>query len=294
MKLLYPLAKRFIAGHDFDSAKPVIQKLIEQGYDVSIDYLGELSTTEEQCDLAEQQYFEIIDYYDMITIDISIKITQLGLKINKHKCYERLERIVQKAYVCGHTVRLDMEDSAVTGDTVDVCLRAHEKYKNIGIALQCNLHRTKDDINALLNAGVSIRLVKGAYKEDITIAHQKNYIIEEMFLFQALKLLSHRLRSYNTRSNDITPVPAIGTHDEDLIEKLLNYGRNFNMKKTDFDIEMLYGIRRDLSSSLHNSGYSVRLYVPFGTDWLPYTLRRLKEFKNMKFVFTNVFKEIFS
>jgi proline dehydrogenase len=134
MKLLYPLAKRFIAGHDFESAIPVISKLIWDGYDITIDYLGELSKTKEDCQNAQQQYVDIIEYYGAIKapIDISIKPTQLGLLLDKVDCEVRLIDLAGKAYEHGLTIRLDMEDSNVTQDTIDLCLRLHKEYSNVG------------------------------------------------------------------------------------------------------------------------------------------------------------------
>ena len=296
MKFLYPLAKRFIAGHNFESAIPVISKLIWDGYDITIDYLGELSKTEEDCQKAWQQYVDIIEYYGTlhIPIDISIKPTQLGLLLDKTDCHVRLIDLVAKAYEHGLTIRLDMEGSAVTQDTIDLCLKLHKDYPNIGIALQANLYRTEQDLTYMMEKGVSVRLVKGAYKEDIGIAYQRKDLLYDIFLKQALRLVSDRCRTYYHYKNDTSPIPSIGTHDEPLIDDILGYLNRFNIAKDDLFIEMLYGIRRDLSSSLKKQGYCVRLYVPFGEDWLPYTLRRLREFKNLKFVFTNIIKEFFS
>ncbi len=295
-KLIYPFAKRFIAGVDFDSAIPVIGSLITDGYDITIDYLGEISKTEEQCDKALAQYNDIIKYYELVNypLDISIKPTQLGLLLNKEKCYARLNEIVHRAYLHGMTVRLDMEDSTVTQDTIDLALKLRIQFPNIGIALQSNLYRTDKDLTEMMEKGVSVRLVKGAYKEHITKAYKRKELIHETFLKQALRLVSDRCRSYYHYKNDTTPTPALGTHDEQLLDDILGYLKRFNIEKTDLIIEMLYGIRRDLSSSLQKQGYSVRLYVPFGDDWLPYTLRRLREFKNLRFIISNIVKEALS
>ena len=296
MKLLYPLAKRFIAGHDFESAIPVISKLIWDGYDITIDYLGELSKTKEDCQNAQQQYVDIIEYYGAIhtPIDISIKPTQLGLLLDKVDCEVRLIDLAGKAYEHGLTIRLDMEDSSVTQDTIDLCLRLHKEYSNIGIALQANLYRTDQDLTYMMEKGVSVRLVKGAYKEHINIAYQRKDLLHDVFLKQALRLVSDRCRSYYHFKLSTWPIPAIGTHDEKLLDDILGYLNKFNISKNDLCIEMLYGIRRDLSFSLKKQGYCVRLYVPFGTDWLPYTLRRLREYKNLKFIISNIVKEILS
>ncbi len=296
MKWLFPLAKRFIAGHDFDSAIPVISNILNDGYDVTIDYLGEISKTEEDCEKALKQYCDIIEYYALIRypLDISIKPTQLGLLLDKENCYARLNEIVHRAYLDGMTVRLDMEDSTVTQDTIDLAVKLRKQFPNVGIALQSNLYRTHKDLTNMMEQKISVRLVKGAYKEHINKSYKQKFLIHDIYLQQALRLVSDRCRSYYHFKNDITPIPAIGTHDERLIDDILGYLTRFNVKKEDIYIEMLYGIRRDLASSLQKQGYCVRLYVPFGTDWLPYTLRRLKEFKNMKFVITNVIKEIFN
>ena len=293
-KLIYPFAKRFIAGVDFDSAIPVISQLINDGYDITIDYLGEISKTEEDCDKALKQYVDIIEYYELIKypLDISIKPTQLGLLLSKDKCYIRLNEIVQRAYLHGMTVRLDMEDSTVTQDTIDLALKLRTQFPNIGIALQSNLYRTDKDLTEMMEKGVSVRLVKGAYKEHITKAYKRKDLLHDTFLKQALRLISDRWRSYYHYKNDTTPTPSLGTHDEQLLDDILGYLNRFNIEKTDLIIEMLYGIRRDLSSSLQKQGYCVRLYVPFGEDWLPYTLRRLREFKNLKFIVYNIVKEM--
>ena len=296
MKFLYPLAKRFIAGHDFESAIPVISKLIWDGYDVTIDYLGELSKTEEDCQNALRQYVDIIEYYGAIStpIDISIKPTQLGLLLDKVECEVRLTDLVARAYEYGMTVRLDMEDSSVTQDTIDLAIKLRKQFPNIGIALQSNLYRTEKDLTDMMYHGVSVRLVKGAYKEHITKAYKRKDLLHDTFLKQALRLVSDRCRSYYHYKNDTTPTPAIGTHDEKLLDDILGYLNRFNIEKHDLFIEMLYGIRRDLSSSLQKEGYCVRLYVPFGEDWLPYTLRRLREFKNLRFIISNIIKEMIS
>ena len=270
--------------------------MIWDGYDVTIDYLGELSKTEEDCQNALRQYVDIIEYYGAIStpIDISIKPTQLGLLLDKVECEVRLTDLVARAYEYGMTVRLDMEDSSVTQDTIDLAVKLRKQFPNIGIALQSNLYRTEKDLTDMMYHGVSVRLVKGAYKEHITKAYKRKDLLHDTFLKQALRLVSDRCRSYYYYKNDTTPTPAIGTHDEKLLDDILGYLNRFNIEKHDLFIEMLYGIRRDLSSSLQKEGYCVRLYVPFGEDWLPYTLRRLREFKNLRFIISNIVKEMFN
>ena len=294
MKLLFPFAKRFIAGYDFASAIPVIQNLMDDGYQISVDYLGELSKTEEDCERAYQQYLEIIDYYKDSKIDISIKPSQLGLKINKKLCEKYMGAIVGKAFRSGLTIRLDMEDESLIEDTIALCLKLHKFYPNTGCALQTNMYRTKMDLGDLMDKKVSIRLVKGAYKGTVKTTYQNKKQIEDLYLKQCLKMITDRCRSYYHLKDKTSPIHAIGTHDNNIIKQIIHYSKTINVKKEDFDFEMLYGIRRDLQKELKELGYNVRLYVPFGQQWLPYTLRRLREFKNLKFVFFNVFRELFS
>ena len=163
MKILYPLAKRFIAGHDFDSAKPNIQKLLDEGYEVSIDYVGEKSKTIKDCRNAFRQYVQIINFYKNKKIDISIKPTQLGLLINPTISYGLCFKLAGIAKKRGHTIRLDMEDSRVTELTRNLAISLNARFENVGVAIQANLHRTEDDLNILIKKGVSGRLVKGAY-----------------------------------------------------------------------------------------------------------------------------------
>tara|TARA_Y100001938_G_scaffold7351_1_gene9059 strand:+ start:3473 stop:4312 length:840 start_codon:yes stop_codon:yes gene_type:complete len=278
MKILYPLAKRFIAGHNFDSAKPKIQTLLDDGYEVSIDYLGELSKTEKDCLRARDQYIQIIEFYKNNKINISIKPSQLGLLISPTMSYQNIDFIAKKAKKYNHTIRLDMEDSNVTETTKNLAIILNKKYGNVGVAIQANLYRTKEDLRILIDNNVSIRLVKGAYKESKDIAYQDEMDIGASFFHYTAEL-------YSSKSKN----PAIATHDEELLEDIEQLIPNPDF----FDYEFLYGIRRDLQRNFKNQGHRVRIYVPFGTDWLPYTLRRLKEWKNLKFVFFNVIKEFF-
>jgi len=274
MKLLYPLAKRFIAGHDFESAKPRVQDLLDEGYEVSIDYLGELSKTIEDCERARDQYVEIINYYKDQKINISIKPSQLGLLINPVVSYKHVDLLARMAKRRGHTIRLDMENSKVTELTRNLAISLNKRHKNVGVAIQANLIRTPKDLKLLIEHNVSVRLVKGAYKENADIAYQKEIDINAAFFDYAATLVNENR-------------PALGTHDEDLLKEVIEILPD----PEQFDYEFLYGIRRDLQKSLLKKQYCVRVYVPFGTDWLPYTLRRLKEWKNLKFVIKNIFKE---
>lgn len=260
MKILYPLAKRFIAGYDFTSAKPAIDKLTRNGYSVTIDYVGEMSTTLEDVQSAVKEYTRILDSYS--NIDISIKPSQLGLLIDspnaKGLCEAALNQLAEHARSTNNTIRLDMEDSRVTQDTVELAIN-----HNVGCAIQANHPDTLTHIHSLISHSVPIRLVKGAYKEDISNIKD----IRDYFLL------------YADIKGDIT----IATHDEILLDQLSYHNK----------YEFLYGIRRDIQEKFKNEGKLVRIYVPYGSNWLPYTLRRLKEWKNLKFVIVNMIKEWF-
>ena len=260
MKILYPLAKRFIAGHDFDSAKPNIQKLLDECYEVSIDYVGEKSKTIKDCRNAFRQYVQIINFYKNKKIDISIKPTQLGLLINPTISYGLCFKLAGIAKKRGHTIRLDMEDSRVTELTRNLAISLNARFENVGVAIQANLHRTEDDLNILIKKGVSVRLVKGAYREKESIALQSSDEIQ-LSLFQGAASL--------IKKSKITH--AIGTHDQDLIEDIVD----MLPKSKNLDFEFLYGIRRDLQKNLKGKKRRVRIYVPFGKNWFPYTVRRL-------------------
>jgi len=278
MKLLYPLAKRFIAGHDLRSAAPNINNLIDQGYDVSVDYVGENCKDKEDCLKAYKQYVRIIKFFKNKKIDISIKPSQLGLNIHPILSYHHLSSLAKIAKKYSHTIRLDMEDSSTTSNTINLAITLNKRFGNVGVAIQSNLYRSDEDIDNLIGKGVSVRIVKGAYKENKKIAHQTYFSISGCFFDYAARL-------YSNKANK----PAIGTHDEELLEDV----QQLIPKPEYFDYEFLYGIRRDLQKDLKDKGYNVRVYVPFGEDWLPYTLRRLKEWKNLKFVIKNIFNEIF-
>ena len=266
MKLLHPLAKRFIAGYDLDSAKSPINKLLDDGYEVSVDYVGEHSKTIRECKAAFKQYLKIIKCFNGRNIDISIKPTQLGMLINPYFSWRFAMRIAQRAKENGHTIRLDMEDTNVTELTRNLAISLNRKYGNVGVAIQANLNRSAEDISHLINNNVSVRLVKGAYKGDLVSATTS----------ARFSSLAYHLKSKKANK------PAIATHDEELLSKI----------DSDFyDYEFLYGIRRDLQRDLRNKGYRVRIYVPFGEHWFPYVMRRLKEWKNLKFVFYNIIKE---
>ncbi|MBT3922884.1 MAG: proline dehydrogenase [Nitrospina sp.] len=280
MQLLYPFARRFIAGPDLKTAIPSIHKISESGYFSSIDILGESVTTRKQAEEAKIDYLKLFESLDSIhhSFDFSIKLSQLGLDIDREFCLENLMQLAQA--LGNHTIRLDMEDSARTQSTLDICLEAHRTHPYIGQAIQAYLYRSGDDVRHCIENKISLRLCKGAYKESPDVAYQAMDKIRKNFLKLACQLLKEGHQ------------PAIATHDESLLVKILDFIAHENISPKSFYFEMLYGVRRDLQKILKEKGYRVRVYIPYGKAWLPYTLRRLVEKKeNLLFVITHLFRE---
>lgn len=280
MRILYPFARRFIAGEDLDTALVNIRRLNDNGFLCTLDVLGENTTNPEQAENAKQEYLELlkaISAYHM-PLDLSVKLSQMGLKIDYNLCRQKVEEVINAAGQ--HTVRFDMEGSDLTQSILDMCLDLHGPHNNLGIVLQAYLHRTEKDLETMLEKKISVRLCKGAYKEPPEIAFQDMQDIRENFLKMAYPLLKEG------------HLPAIATHDENLIRHVLKFIKKENIARESFFFEMLYGVRRDLQKHLLDQGYQVRIYVPYGKAWLPYTLRRLAERKeNILFVIKSLVRE---
>jgi proline dehydrogenase len=282
MKLLYPFAKRFIAGPDLKTALPAIRRIQESGYFSSIDILGESVATRPQAEAAKSEYLKLFESLDSInhSFDFSIKLSQLGLNIDREFCTENLRQLARA--MGNHTIRLDMEGSAHTQNTLEICGETHKTYPHLGQAIQAYLFRSENDVRYCIDNKISIRLCKGAYKETADVALQSMDKIRANFFKLACQLLKDGYQ------------PAIATHDENLLVKLLDFIKQESIKPESFYFEMLYGVRRDLQKILKDKGYRVRIYVPYGKAWLPYTLRRLAEKKeNLQFVITHLFRETF-
>jgi len=282
MRLLYPFAKRFIAGEDLSTALKSIHVLQSSGYLSTVDILGEHIHRKEQAERAQKAYLDLVREINNgpSPVDLSVKVTQMGLDIDREICRRNISEILAAA--SRHTVRLDMEGSGYTQSTIDLCIALHRPHKNLGQAVQAYLFRTANDVDRLIENGISVRLCKGAYKESPKIAWSSMDDIRSNFLKLARKLLSEGF------------LPAIATHDEYLLAEILDFTARKNIDPKSFYFEMLYGVRRDLHKVLLDKGYQVRIYVPYGKSWLPYTLRRLTEKKeNILFVMRHLFREAF-
>ena len=275
MKLLFPFAKRFIAGENLEDASEQIINLQEQRFRVALNLVGESGSTREEALNAQNEYLKALKLFPMQTLSLSIKPSLLSLNYSIKDCLEYLTPIVEIAHHSNQKIRFDMESSAITDSTIEICQRLNKNFPNvIGVALQANLFRTSDDLAALKSENISIRLVKGAYREDKSIAFISMNEIRDNFLKLADILLSYQ-----------SDQDAVATHDEAILNSILS---NNGSKKIAF--EFLFGVRRDLQKKL-NIKHTVGIYLPYGSDWLPYTMRRLSEWKNIKFVARNLIKE---
>ena len=280
MRILYPFAKRFIAGEDRATALKNIKSLYDQGFLCTVDVLGESVHTEEQAIAAKNEYLALLKDIETFhrPVDISAKVSALGMDISYDLCKRNVEELIDAAN--HHTVRFDMEGSDLTERTLKLGLELKRVHKNLGVVVQAYMRRTGQDIQSVIEQGVSTRLCKGAYKEPETLAYQSMDEIRENYLKQAFRLLKEG------------NLPAIATHDEILIEQISEFIETENISRNSFYFELLYGVRRDIQQALLGRGYQVRIYVPYGQAWLPYTLRRLAERKeNIIFVTKNLIQE---
>jgi len=224
--------------------------------------------TREAATAATTEYLRLIDVIVGAGIErnLSLKLTQLGVDVDRATCVDNLRRILEPAERQGFFVRFDMENSRYTDVTLDVFYTLwQQQHRNIGVALQSYLLRTEGDARRMNDLGGRVRLVKGAYKEPGTVAYQQKSEVDDAFRRLMRMLL------------DEGTYPAIATHEEQLLEETCAYAATRGISSERFEFQMLYGIRRDLQSSLVERGYRVRVYVPFGREWFPYFMRRLGE-----------------
>lgn len=283
MKLPFALAKRFVAGEAFGQAVPKVKELNDKGIAVTLDLLGENVKSRKVADDTREEYIDLIKGISDLGINssISIKLTMMGLDIDPKYTRDNLFALLEVARQNDSFVRIDMEGSDYTQQTVDIFKEAHNEFgKHVGIVIQAYLHRTKQDIADLADMGADVRLCKGAYSEPERIAIQKMPAIREAYKDHAKVLFAK------------TPFPRMATHDDQLIEWVKEYTESNGIGKSRFEFQMLYGLRQDTCEQMAADGYNVRVYVPYGTMWVPYFTRRLKERKeNVFFVLSNLFKK---
>ena len=275
MRLLFPFAKRFIAGINTNDSSVVFKNHLDQNFKVIANLVGENIQSAEKIETICETYAELLDRFSDSDFSISLKLSSIGLDDEYKSTMENLTKLVESASKNTQMIRLDMEDSKYTDQTIEVCKSIHNDYPgSIGITLQANLNRTERDLEDLKKNGISIRLVKGAYFENDQIAITDMNQIRQRFLEYSQLLIA-----------DSNVKHSIATHDEPILDSI---SLNSEMKNHCF--EFLYGVRRDLQRRFINSN-EVGLYMPFGEEWVSYTYRRLKEFKNIRFVAKNLIKE---
>jgi proline dehydrogenase len=261
-------ARRFIAGETIEDAIDAARALEARGLMQTLDLLGESVTTLDEASAATQQYLRVVDAVIAAGIErnVSLKLTQLGLDVDKASAVDNVRKILERAEPAGFFIRVDMEGSAYTDLTLDVfeTLWRHG-HRQIGAVLQSALRRSERDLDHLNALSAPVRLVKGAYKEAKAVAYPDKRDVDAAYERMMKTLL--RAGTY----------PALATHDPVMIDRARQWARDYSIAPARFEFQMLYGIRRDLQTMLLKEGYRVRVYVPFGREWFPYFMRRLAE-----------------
>jgi proline dehydrogenase len=285
-RLAKRFARRFVAGETLDEALTAVEGLNKKGISASLDLLGESVTNEREARAACGEYLRILDRIQQRKLDanVSIKLTAMGLDISEELCVAIMHDVLGRAQSYRSFVRLDMESSAYTERTLRLFEdRLYPAYKeNVGIVLQSYLYRTASDVERAVQLRCRVRLCKGAYKEPASVAFAEKNEVDNNFV----KCMRRLLEQGN--------YPGIATHDPAIIAECKRFVAEHGIANDRFEFQMLYGVRRDVQESLVREGYRIRVYVPFGTQWYPYLMRRLAERPaNVAFITGNVVREMF-
>lgn len=276
-------ARRFIAGETLAEAIAAARQLEGQGLLVTLDALGESVATGAEADAATRQYLTLFEPIAASGIgrNVSLKLTQLGLTIDRATCVDNLRRVLDGAGAHDFFVRIDMENSPFTTVTLEIFETMWQQgYRNAGIVLQSSLRRSESDVARMNELGARVRLVKGAYKEPKQVAYQAKADVDAAFV-RIMRVLLTAGTS-----------PAIATHDPAMIDATRAFAREHGIPNDRYEFQLLYGIRRDLQASLVREGRRVRVYVPFGREWFPYFMRRLGERPaNVGFVIRGILRD---
>lgn len=291
-------ASRFVAGSDLADAIRVVKDLNSRGINATLDQLGEHTSTPEEAQQATDKILTTLDEIDMsgVRANVSIKLTQIGLGLDENVCAQNLERILAHARTKGIFIRIDMEDTPYTDKTLDMLYAMREKgYENVGTVLQSMLYRTEADVRRLMGDKIPVRLVKGAYLEPADKAFPKKGDVDANYdLLVKLMIDAAMASGCPSLSEDgrMPPLPALGTHDDHRVAFAGQYAAKVGLPKNAIEFQMLHGIRRDIQQRLVEEGFPVRVYVPFGTHWYPYFMRRLAERPaNIWFFISNYFRK---
>jgi proline dehydrogenase len=277
-------ASRFVAGETIETGVAAARELSRRGITSSLDLLGESVTAEAEAAAARDLYLAMLDRMAEtgVEVNVSVKLTQMGLDIGEDICLANMLRILEKAKALQGFVRLDMEGSDYTQRTLDFfSQRIFPNYgKHCGVVIQAMLRRSEQDVSDLVGMGARVRLCKGAYLEPADVAFPDKADVDRNYL----RLMQRLMRDGN--------YPGLATHDEAIIRQARDFARDQGIANERFEFQMLYGVRRDLQDRLRQAGYNMRVYIPFGTQWYPYLMRRLAERPaNIAFLLGNVVRE---
>ncbi len=274
MKLPFRLAQRFVASENLNGTLPVLVDLKERGLHSTLDLLGEYVKDRNVAAAARDEYLQLIERISTehgrtnVDRNISIKLSMMGQKIDEAFCLENLKQVLALAHEKEVFVRLDMEGTDITDSTLGMFETMYPQYPdNVGVVLQAYLKRTRKDVERMCELKARVRLCKGAYKEPAHLAHQKMSDIRDAYL-EYMKMLIADAR-----------YPGIATHDDILIDETKKWVGENDVSRDKFEFQMLYGMRPTTQQSLSDDGYNMRVYVPYGKDWVPYFTRRLRERK---------------
>lgn len=290
-------ASRFVAGDTLEEAIQTIQELKDKGRLITLDHLGEHVSTAEEAQQAADVYIDLLDQLKKNDVEssISLKLTALGLGVGFDLCRENMVRIMKRAAELDNFVRIDMEDSPVIDQTLTMYHALRESgFDNVGMVIQSYLYRSEADTRNLLEEGTRIRLVKGAYDEPPDLAFPRKSDVDENFDLLTKMIIDSVVangKEIQLAASRLPPVAAIATHDDTRIEFACQYAEKVGLPRHALEFQMLYGIRNNLQKSLTEEGYPVRVYVPYGTEWYPYYVRRLAERPaNLWFFLSNFFR----
>lgn len=277
------IASRFVAGQTLDEAIEVIRTLNARGINATVDFLGESTKNPAEARAAAREVQRALDGLQAAGVrsNLSLKLSQVGLTIDADLCRENLRAVLEHARALDNFVRIDMEDSPLTEETLGMWEWAREQgFENVGIVIQSYLYRSEDDIRRILERSGKVRLCKGAYDEPSAVAFPKKDEVDANYDKLTTLLIEGEQAAGLPRVREdgrIPPIPAIATHDEARVRYAQNVMERTGLPKDALEFQMLYGIRRDLQDRLAGLGYCVRVYVPYGTHWYPYFMRRLAE-----------------
>ena len=277
-----PMVRRFIAGESLEEVLPALAALRDAGYLTTVDVLGESVDSADACGAAAARYEDTLEALAAggLERNVSLKLTQMGLDIDRDLCRETVARVFRKAAEVDAFVRIDMEDHTKTDATLDLWRELRPINPNSGVVIQAALHRSPGDVEALIAEGARVRLCKGAYNEPAAIALRERDAINTAYELQARRLMADG--SY----------PALATHDGRLIGRLIRWAEAEGIPRDRYEFQMLHGVRRDLQAQLLQKGFRIRVYVPYGTQWYPYFMRRLAEKPaNVTFMLRSLAKE---